>query len=333
MELLDGLRGIAAVVVMLYHVETMFGDYGLFSRGYLFVDFFFLLSGFVLTMAAEPKMRSGQSALSFLKLRLARLWPVIAVGTLIGALCYGLLDGWQGKGLEVALGLALVPMVWSAGQIFPLNGPQWSLLLEIIANLIHGLVLHRMDERALLAVVLVSGAMLAAVIFTFGSNTLGPFAFNWWYSIPRVAFAYPLGILLARKWQRCEQARPILSWQASLLLPPLVVVALVGMPIPHPVGDALVTLVVMPFLFWIACHASPPEQARLWLGRLGAISFPLYAVHAPLIELFSRHGHGLAWKLSAIAASLFAAQLLAMTLERRKGGMKIAVSAIATRPA
>ncbi|MEZ5735742.1 MAG: acyltransferase [Novosphingobium sp.] len=317
LPLLDGLRGLAAIAVMLYHVETFFGDFGPFSRGYLFVDFFFLLSGFVLTLSAESKMNAGLGAVGFMRARLVRLWPVIAAGALVGAVCYGMTDGWDGVFMSLILALLIVPAVWSNGQIFPLNGPQWSLMLELFANLAHGLVLRRLNDFGLLAVVIVSGCALLAVIFAFGSNTLGPFAFNWWYAIPRVAFAYTLGIWMGRKWM-LRDWRQLVSWEVAFLLPGLAIVILARIPVSVALGDGLASLVILPGLFWLAATTSPPAAAQRWLSVLGALSFPLYAVHVPIINLYATMGNSWQIRLLAIASAVLAAQILAMTLERKR---------------
>ena len=84
--LLDGLRGIAAIGVVLFHCVIAFDALGAFARGYLFVDLFFLLSGFVLTLNYEQRMNAGAVRPGkFLRSRLVRLWPTVAAGARVAA--------------------------------------------------------------------------------------------------------------------------------------------------------------------------------------------------------------------------------------------------------
>lgn len=184
-------------MVMLFHAELTFGIPTLFSRGYLFVDFFFLLSGFVLTLSIE---RDRMTSADFIRSRVRRLWPLAAVGTALGAVAATFVGEQQGIALSLILALLMIPSVLGSGRLFPLNGPQWSLFLELGANVAHALVLRRIDDHKLRVAVLVSALGLATTIMLFDANTLGPFAVNWKWALPRLAFSYILGIWFARKW-------------------------------------------------------------------------------------------------------------------------------------
>ncbi|MBV1917379.1 MAG: acyltransferase [Sphingomonadaceae bacterium] len=316
LPLLDGLRGLAAIGVMLYHVGNIFGGYGPFSRSYLFVDFFFLLSGFVLALAAEKKMNAGWGTMGFMRARVIRLWPMIAVGAVIGAIQVGSAFGWAHVPFLLLLALLMVPAMHGPAEIFPLNGPQWSLMLEVIANLLHAVVLRRLSQSSLLAFVIASGLALAAVIFHFGSNTLGPFAHNWWFALPRVAFAYSLGVWLARYWQS-RQHRELTSWSFSLALPVLCLMILPGLPISIAIGDAVIVLFGLPAMFWLAATSRVPERAAPFLDRLGAISFPLYAVHLPIVHFYARLGQSWSLMVSAVASTLLASMVLAIVMDKK----------------
>jgi len=312
LPLLDGLRGIAAIGVMLYHTEVTFGPLGMFCRAYLFVDFFFLLSGFVLAMAFEPRFTAGLSTTAFLRARLRRLWPTIALGVALGAALHA---QWQEPGpllWSLLLGLLVLPDLRDTTQIFPLNGPQWSLFLEVLANLAHAVALRRLGLRGLIGFVALAGAAEAAVVYRFGSNTLGPLTFNWLYALPRVCFAYGMGVLLCRLWQR-RAGRSRLAWNTLLLLPAIIVVVLAGLPMPVWIGDLLFVMVLMPALLWQMIGAPVPPVVRPALDWLGALSFPLYAVNMPIFEHCARHapGGGLPAKLGAIVLALIAATAMA----------------------
>lgn len=329
---LDGLRGIAAIAVMLFHVGTVFGISTPFSRSYLFVDMFFVLSGFVLTLVAEPRMAKGQTGLGFLAARVKRLWPTIAVGALIGAAVMGSTEGWSDVPLLLVMALAMIPTFTMSWQVFPLNGPQWSLFHEIVANIAHAFLLRYLGDRTLLAVALVSGALLAWTILHFGANGLGPDAGNFAWSFPRIAFSYTIGIWFGRKFAK-GQYKPILSWSAALIGPIAVAMSLRYLPISRPVGDMLVTIFVFPALFWACALATPPASVHRVLEKLGALSFPLYAVHLPLLLWTASFDKSGWFAVCGIAVSLLAAQAMAVATEAfsaRKSRQRRAARAAAT---
>ena len=329
LSLLDGLRGVAAIAVMLYHTEISFEMLGPFRRSYLFVDFFFLLSGFVLALAYEAKFRDGMG-LAFMRARIVRLWPLTAIGVVLGAACQVVPSNEAGLALLVVMGLLMLPQLDGSGQLFPLNGPQWSILMELFANFLHALLLHRLSDRALLAFVAVTAAALGLTILHFGSNTLGPFSFNWWYALPRVAFSYATGVWLARKWL-LHPKQPLVTWQTAFVLPPLCVVLLAALPLDVAIGDVLTGVAILPLLLWLAVTADVPLHARPWLDRLGALSFPLYAVHLPIIVFVSGKGRSPGFWLLAVVGSLLAAQVLVWAGSRRRNSVRGVVTQPAAR--
>ena len=316
LPLLDGLRLLAAISVVLYHAQLSNTGFGLFGRGYLFVDFFFLLSGFVLTIAAEDRMNASGGALRFLRARVARLWPVIVIGALIGAVVRTIETG-QSVRMLLVQAMLLLPDVrhGGGGLIFPLNGPHWSMMLEVIANLAHALVIRRLPDRVVLAVAALGGIMLAVTIVLFGSATFGPDASNWWMGFARIGFSYPFGVWLARRWKKVRPVRTEqsfeLPWAIAIGLPLAAILALPALPLGTAAGDALVIVLMFPPLLWLAASATPPQFAGKWLRAAGLLSFPLYAVHLPILE-FGRNLHlGVAGQALALAGCLLAAALVA----------------------
>lgn len=321
--LLDGLRLLAAISVVFYHVNLAQAGFGLFERGYLFVDFFFLLSGFVLTIAAEDRMNASGGALRFLRARVARLWPVIVIGALTGAVVRVILTG-QSVRMLLVQAMLLLPDIRHGdgyqGLIFPLNGPHWSMMLEVIANLVHALVIRRLPDRAVLAVAALGGIVLAVTIVLFGSATFGPDASNWWMGLARVGFSYPFGVWLARRWKRGQALRAqfparlaprSLAWLMALALPVGVILTLPLLPVGTAVGDAVAIVFAFPPLLWLAASATPPPVAGKWLRAAGLLSFPLYAVHLPILQFATGRQPGGAGQVFAIACCLLAAALMA----------------------
>lgn len=122
--LVDGLRGIAALCVLVYHSENLFHVAGPFRRGYLFVDFFFLISGLVLTLAFERSMSAPGGKKRFLIARVKRFWPMNTVALIIGVLMVGVYSPADVTVTNLLLGAVLLPLLWGTGDIFPINSVQ-----------------------------------------------------------------------------------------------------------------------------------------------------------------------------------------------------------------
>lgn len=282
LPLLDPLRTVAALGVALYHVHDRMGPQQLFLHGYILVDLFFMLSGFVLTLSFEPRFAAGLNSRSFLDLRIRRIWPLAALATLLGAVSF-LPQAPAGQIFYLAiLGLFMVPNLDTRFELYPLSGVQWSLLWELLANLCHVAVLRRMSNKALTLLVIIAGLAHATAVMTFDSGNLGADVSHGIFALPRVTFAYGLGILLARRWREYPQA-PFTNWQLALFLP----FALAGMlglvPLPYGVVDAMAGIVLIPGLFWLAVCTRTPQQYAATFQRIGLVSFPLYAIHVPFI--------------------------------------------------
>lgn len=326
LPLLDGLRTVAAIGVMLYHAPELFGDTRLFTRTYLFVDLFFLLSGFVLTLSAEPKMARGLGTSGFMKARIIRLWPMMALGCLAAAGVFATQATTGEVFALLVLGMLMIPHLGSNVAIFPLNAPQWSLVWELVANLFHGLVLRHLKDRELLLLAGISGLALLWAIFHAGWNGSGPNADTWWLAAPRVAWSYVLGIWMARRWL-VRKPKPLAHWLFALFTPLAALMLLPWLPLSLARGDVLVSVVVLPALFWIAATAEPPASVAPLLLRLGALSYPIYALHAPIFLGFHFLQEGWITRLSAVALTLVAAQLVALAGPRLRRALAGLLSA------
>lgn len=253
LETLDGLRGIAALIVLGYHLHTVFGGFDLFALGYWSVDFFFLLSGFVMARTYEPRFARGLSPLAFFAARFWRLWPVMAVGAVIGLL-FALSAGTPTLSalLMFATTLAFIPL--PGVDPFPLNRPAWSIFFELVANVAHAVLLWRLRTRWLVLVAL--AALIALLPFWLdGVFTLGNKGSAFVGGFPRVLLFYSVGIILCR---------------ANLVIPAL-----------------------------------PPRLVPV-ASWLGALSFPLYAVHYPVLNLAEM------FKVSPIAGAAIAIAVAAI---------------------
>lgn len=273
---MDALRGIAALLVVIFHLEFIFGMKTGFGRGYLAVDLFFSLSGYVMARSYEYKLAQGLGAVDFIKARLLRLWPIMAVGAVLGVpALYGdyplpLLLSW------CAMALVFVPVFSGRPQIFPINSPAWSILFELFANLAHALILRRLPVSWLLAIAATCGAVL--LVFA-RSMDVGVDPATFWLAIPRVLFSYCLGITL---WRVARDRRLFaFEWSVALLIGGLVLAGLVPRDQGWP--DFVITMLVSPVI--LCGGLAAPRYAKGVLNYLGEVSFPLYAVHFPVITL------------------------------------------------
>lgn len=304
---LDGLRGFAAIVIMLYHMALVFGTHGPFVRGYLLVDLFFLLSGFVLAVSTEKKLNAGVGALSFTWARFVRLWPLVAVGAGVAAV-WAVLGGGQDPmkvAWLLALDLAMIPVLAGAGPFYRLNGPQWTLFYELLANFLHAVLLRRVPTKWLPVLAALLGAALVFTVHRHGGDTMGVSAPNWktwWMALPRVGWPYVLGVWLGRIYKDGVRT-PALPWPLALALPVAGIMAVPSLPLSVPNGDLVFVIGFLPVAMWLVVMAPVPQWLAPKLDWLGAFSLPLYCVHLTVLVAVSTLGHGLEMQGLAVAAS------------------------------
>lgn len=313
--LLDGLRGVAALFVVWYHIFEGFAfvDGSLIetvNHGYLAVDFFFMLSGFVLSYAYDDRWGTRLNFASFLKRRLIRLHPMVLMGALTGVVFY-LLQGsvrWDGTPvswvwvvLAFVLSVLMLPVtpgssadIRGNGEMFPLNGPSWSLFFEYIGNLFYALVMRRMSTRVLGIWTALLGASLAAFALSDISGygfmgvgwTLDPM--NFLGGSLRMLFPFSMGMLLARTF-RPVKVRGVF-WLCALLLGILFHVPYIAGTDPicyNGLFEMICVLLVFPILILLAASGSTTDKYSSRICRfLGDISYPLYITHYPVLYLF-----------------------------------------------
>lgn len=309
---LDAFRGIAAFMIVFYHLTIVYQLGGPFGRGYLFVDLFFLLSGFVLAVSTEKKLNGGIGAVAFTRARFVRLWPLVAVGAgvaVLRAFVIGMADPLTLL-LWLALDLAMIPSLAGTGPFYRFNGPQWTLFYELLANFIHALALKRVPTRVMLVLAIAMGAWLIHTVRLHGSDTMGvnaPTWKTWWMALPRVGFPYVLGVWIGRLY-RDGLRSPGLPWWLALALPIGAIMAVPYLPLGKVAGDLLFVIVILPPALWLIAMSQPPESLRKPLEWLGNFSLPLYCVHLTVLvwisELFGR-------SLPVALASVVAACLVA----------------------
>lgn len=308
--ILDGLRGIAALIVVCFHILEVYSGYDhrrqIINHGYLAVDFFFLLSGFVIGYAYDDRWK-GMTAREFFKRRLIRLHPMIVMGMLVGGLCFyfsaspsafpdvGEYPVWKLAGL-VLYGFTLLPVlpgmdVRGWGEMHPLNGPAWSLFYEYVANILYGLWIRRFSNVILFIIVFFSGCALAELALTQG-DVVGGWALDGIQTrvgITRLLFPFFTGLLLSRI---CKPG--VLKFGFSICS--VLLVSILSFPRIGGEGcdwmnglyDACSIIFIFPLIvYWGASS----EIRGKWMKRicrfLGDISYPLYITHYPLIYIYT----------------------------------------------
>ena len=314
-ELLDGLRGVAALLVVWYHVFEGYAFAGgtlieSINHGYLAVDFFFILSGFVISYAYDDRWGRSLTMKNFFKRRLIRLHPMVIMGAVLGVVTFCIQGGVQWDGTHVATSMIMLALLCAMffipaypgagyevrgnGEMFPLNGPSWSLFFEYIGNLLYALFIHRLSNKMLTVFVVLLGAALAcfAIFDVSGYGNMGVGwtldAVNFLGGLLRMLFPFSLGMLLSRNF-RPVKVRGAFWICTAVLLALFVVPYLEGTePICwNGLYEAFCIIVVFPLLIILGASGNTTDKVSTGICKfLGDISYPLYITHYPFMYLF-----------------------------------------------
>lgn len=283
---LDGLRGVAALAVVFRHAHVAALP---FAHGYLAVDLFFLLSGFVIAKSYEPRLARGRLTVpAYMLVRLERLYPLLALGSLIGVALWaiGLSEiSLTGSGLmarALASQFLLVPFL-AMPFFFAFNSAHWSIVFELVANVTHAALLPRLGTRALTGIVAVSALGMVAGALHYGTLDLGWTWDTLAFGFPRVGFGFFGGVLLFRTrghWRGVMPALPL--WVPALMLLAIADLpsALTASRLHFALADLVSVLLIFPPLVMVTTQARGGALAE----ALGTLSFPLYAIHKPVVE-------------------------------------------------
>lgn len=322
------MRGVAALAVLALHVCKLF-NFGYLPRlAHLSVDFFFLLSGFVIATAYEARLAAGWPLPAFAVRRLVRLYPMVLVGASLGLVTLLLRHfanhdlSYLGIALAAVPNLALLPspaLLSFRAFGFPLNSPFWSLSAEWMVNLAYAATVRWWRGWRLAAAILITAAAMVAIAVSHGGLDVG---FNWDdypLAVVRAAFSFLVGVALNHGFGKLQPARGAFE----------VVVVVLGLVLFSPISggpwlDLLLAMGVFPLMIIAGVRARTPA----WLNRpwtaLGELSYPLYAVHYPIVVAFAqiskgRHLQGAAQIGLAVlcaAVALTFAQLMLMGFDR-----------------
>lgn len=315
-DLLDGLRGVAALLVVWYHVFEGYAFAGGspiikgINHGYLAVDFFFILSGFVIGYAYDDRWEKTLTVKDFFKRRLIRLHPMVVMGIVLGVISFCIQGRVQWDGahvstsmimLSVLCALFFIPALPGAGyevrgngEMFPLNGPSWSLFFEYIGNILYAVFFRHLPNKLL--TIFVCGMGVALFVFTtFNVSGYGNFGVGWTLDsvnllggLVRMLFPFSMGLLMSRNFKPLRVRGAF--WICSAVLLGLFSVPYLEGTDPICINglyESFCIIIVFPLLIWLGASGSTTDKSSTRICKfLGDISYPLYIIHYPFMYLF-----------------------------------------------
>ncbi len=294
-EILDGLRGLAAIIVVIYHfmeiAETNYNK-NVLSHGYLAVDFFFCLSGFVIVYAYDNRVEK-MGVWQFIKLRLIRLQPLVIIGSVLGLLTF-LFDPFSdfysvyGFGKTALLFLSsvfLIPypaMEERYTNLFSLNAPAWSLFWEYIANIFYVLVLYKATKNILLFFAVLGAAAIFYIAYHHTNVSGGWGGQNFWDGGARVLYSFLMGMVIYRfNW--------VIKNKFGFI--GMCILLIIAFFIPYRdaynwITEPILVIFYFPLLVSLGAGATLTQPFKKIAKLSGEISYPLYMTHYPFVWVF-----------------------------------------------
>lgn len=311
-EILDGLRGVAAIIVVAFHIFEAFNGGSRFAQiinhGYLAVDFFFLLSGFVVAYAYDDRW-GKMTQWEFYKRRLIRLQPMVIMGMIIGAIFYYFqasnilfpmianMEVWKVI-VTMVVGFTLLPVPPSLeirgwGEMHPLDGPAWSLFFEYIANILYALIFRKFSNKVLSVFVLIFAAMLINyTVFGPKGDVIGGWSLNLEQmniGFTRLLYPFFAGILLSRLGKLIHIKGAF--WICSLMITIVLAIPRIGDENSlwmNGLYESFCIILIFPLIVAIGAGGTIKNPLSLKICKsLGDISYPIYITHYPLIYWYT----------------------------------------------
>lgn len=321
-EILDGLRGVAALMVVIFHLFETYNPEGAqqhVNHGYLAVDFFFVLSGFVIGYAYDDRWNK-MSTWSFFKRRLTRLHPMVWAGTFVGLALYAFgatafpaitqAPLWK---VFVCFVMALFMIPASPGmdirgweETNSFNGPNWTLTLEYIGNILYALVLRRLPTIILCVLAALSAVMtldltLGWDLLSFGNpqySVIGGWSLTpqqIYIGFGRLLYPFLCGLIISRilpghRSQTNPSGSPLHVkggfWLAAIILVVIFSVpCITGAPgIANGIYQAVSIILIFPLVVLLGAGSKTTHPFSTKACKfLGDISYPIYITHYPFI--------------------------------------------------
>lgn len=310
-EILDGLRGVAAILVVIFHILEAHNGGSRFAQiinhGYLAVDFFFLLSGFVVAYAYDDRW-TKMSQWEFYKRRLIRLQPMVIMGMIIGAIFYYFqasnlfpmiagMEVWKVI-VTMVIGFTLLPIPPSLeirgwGEMHPLNGPAWSLFFEYIANILYALVFRKFSNKVLGIFVFIFAAMLVNyTVFGPNGDVIGGWSLNLQQmnvGFTRLLYPFFAGVLLSRLGKLIHLKGAF--WICSILIVVIFSIPRIGDENTlwmNGLYESFAIILLFPLIVAIGAGGEIKNALSIKICKaLGDISYPIYIIHYPLIYWYT----------------------------------------------
>ncbi|RZK48650.1 MAG: acyltransferase [Pedobacter sp.] len=292
---LDGFRGLVALIVVLFHfMEIIQSDFtkNPLAHGFLGVDFFFCLSGFVIAYAYDQ--RAVQLSIwDFIKLRLIRLHPFVVIGAILGLLSF-IFDPFQNLYEQYGFtqtiifflnGLFLIPYPMMEERFFNLfsfNAPSWSLFWEYVSNLFYILIIYKFSKNMLSILAIIFGLSIFYIVYTHHNLLGGWNGETFWHGGARVAYSFTIGMLIFRR-----------NWIIPNNLSFYAIGALLLGSFFTPYNETtnwilepFIVLVYFPFIVALGAGSTRKAKQTKYINLAGELSYPLYMIHYPFIWIF-----------------------------------------------
>jgi peptidoglycan/LPS O-acetylase OafA/YrhL len=305
---LEALRGFAAICILLLHTRAVFGGVPVFGKGYLAVEFFLMLSGFLMAHVQEERLARDDAPLRFMAKRYRRLWPTMAIGGTLGLPRLFVRTSGLGQFASIALAnLLLIPVAFKR-ELYPLNIPAWTIFYELLANLLHTLVLRHLKLWTICLGIALLAPVMVWIGLDWGSFDVGARPESVIAGLPRILFAYLIGVALGRWWGDT----PLIPVPPLLAIPAMPAILAAGwwLGLGHWWFDFGFTIVACPLMIAGGLRLRCFQRLAELLGQL---SFPLFAVQMPILQGMQMLGFGY-WTggLTALAGGIVAAFLTSL---------------------
>jgi len=311
-EILDGLRGVAAILVVAFHIFEAHAGGSRFKQiinhGYLAVDFFFLLSGFVVAYAYDDRW-AKMTQWEFYKRRLIRLQPMVIMGMIIGAIFYYFqasdilfpmiagMEVWKVI-LTMVIGFTLLPIPPSLeirgwGEMHPLDGPAWSLFFEYIANILYAVLFRKFSNKVMTIFVLIfAGMLINYTVFGPKGDVIGGWSLNLEQmnvGFTRLLYPFFAGVLLCRLGKLIHIKGAF--WICSLMISAVLIIPRIGDENSlwmNGLYESFCIILVFPLIVAIGAGGEIKSAFSAKICKLlGDISYPIYITHYPLIYWYT----------------------------------------------
>ena len=297
-EILNGMRGLSALVIVVFHfMEIIITDFSriYIAHGFLAVDFFFVLSGFVVAYAYDNRIE-GMGLKTFIKLRLIRLQPLVVIGSILGLLTF-LFDpysnlyavyGFRETAMLFITSLFMIPYPVVSERyfnLFNLNAPSWSLFWKYVANLAYATILFKASKKVLSTIALIGAVALFYIGWQYGNLLGGWNGETFLHGFARISFSFSMGMLVHRSGWIIKNRLGLIGMCTLLMLAFLT---------PYNeqwtwLVEPLIIVFYFPLLVSLGAGATLSNKFYKINKLSGDISYPLYMTHYPFMWVFANY--------------------------------------------